>query len=107
MSWVWFLTGLFFVVLSVPLITRRVPPNGWYGFRTRKTLSAPGIWYEANHLGGIDLLIAGGLIVLTSAVTAALASRLSEEVIGAVNFAAFVLTLSWATVHSLLAIRRM
>ena len=30
--------GVMFVGLSIPLLLDKVPPNGWYGFRTRLTL---------------------------------------------------------------------
>src|SRR5690242_20722448 len=47
------------IALSVPLIRRTIPRNAWYGFRTPKTLSSDGVWYEANHIGGIYFLVAG------------------------------------------------
>jgi uncharacterized membrane protein len=45
-------------VASVPLILGVVPPNGFYGFRTRKTLADPAIWYRANRFAGCALFIA-------------------------------------------------
>jgi hypothetical protein len=47
-----------FVMSSVPLILRLVPPNGLYGFRTGATTSAPAIWYPANAFLGWSLSIA-------------------------------------------------
>jgi uncharacterized membrane protein len=46
------------IAISLPLALRKVPPNPLYGFRTRKTMSDPHTWYEANHLGGIALIVA-------------------------------------------------
>jgi hypothetical protein len=40
--------GLLLAGISLPLIQKRIPPNPWYGFRVRKTLSSPEIWYPAN-----------------------------------------------------------
>jgi uncharacterized membrane protein len=60
--------GLLFAGLSIPLIQRRMPPNHFYGFRTKKTLSDAKIWYEANHISGHDLFVAGVLITITSLV---------------------------------------
>lgn len=37
-----------FVLLSIPLLLRRVGPNVLYGYRTRATLADPSLWYEAN-----------------------------------------------------------
>jgi hypothetical protein len=55
--------------ISVPLILRRVPPNGVYGFRTNLTRSSTDIWYSANAFMGWALLVAaimsaGALTVL-------------------------------------------
>ena len=58
--------GLVLIGVSIPLIMRKVPPNSFYGCRTRKTLSNSRIWYEANHIAGIDFCI-GGVVVLFSA----------------------------------------
>ena len=44
------------ILIAIPLVLQRVPPNLWYGFRTRKTLSDKNTWYRANYLGGAALL---------------------------------------------------
>ena len=44
------------IVIAIPLVLQKVPPNLWYGFRTRKTLSDTDIWYRANYLGGAALM---------------------------------------------------
>lgn len=49
------------IVTALPLVFRIVPPNWFYGFRTRKTLSDSNIWYEANYVGGVSLLVASAL----------------------------------------------
>jgi uncharacterized membrane protein len=53
------LLALFTIAISIPLVLRKVPPNVVYGVRTRKTLSDPRIWYEANYRGGMALIVAG------------------------------------------------
>ncbi|MGH6822516.1 MAG: SdpI family protein [Methylocella sp.] len=58
------LTGLVFIAIGIPLALERVPPNHWWGFRTVKTLSNQTIWYAANRVAGIDLIIAGVAIAL-------------------------------------------
>lgn len=73
------LVGMLFVGVSIPLIRNRVPPNRFYGFRTRRTLSDPKIWYEVNHISGKDLFVAGVIIALSSLTTLALAQRWSKE----------------------------
>jgi len=59
--------GLLLSVLAVPLIRRKVRPNGWYGFRVRQTLADPDIWYAANACAGKCLLVVGVITVLTAA----------------------------------------
>ena len=57
---------IIFVVISIPLILRVVPPNGVYGFRNHATLSSAAIWYPANAFAGWALVVAavisGGLL---------------------------------------------
>jgi uncharacterized membrane protein len=51
---------LIIAAVSVPMILGRVPPNPLYGFRTRRTLSSPAVWYPANRFSGWALLVAAG-----------------------------------------------
>ncbi len=46
-----------FVIISIPLILRKVPRNIVYGFRTRATLENDFVWYEANAYFGKLFLI--------------------------------------------------
>jgi uncharacterized membrane protein len=50
---------LLIIVLSIPMILRKVPRNSLYGFRTAYTLSSDEVWYRANKISGTALLIAG------------------------------------------------
>jgi uncharacterized membrane protein len=60
------ITGMLCVGLSLPMIYRRVKPNGWYGFRTPKTLRDEGVWYAANAYMGRLLLVWGAAISVVS-----------------------------------------
>jgi len=51
--------GILEMVLSIPLILEKVPPNQLYGFRTRKTRHSEKIWYRANKFAGKSLFFAG------------------------------------------------
>ena len=53
-----FVVPLVVLVLSIPMILDRVPPNSTYGFRTVKTLSSPDVWYPANRAAGWFVLAA-------------------------------------------------
>lgn len=46
-----------FVVLSIPLILRKVPRNVVYGFRTCATLANDFVWFEANAYFGRGLVV--------------------------------------------------
>ena len=50
-----------FMIISIPLILRVVPPNGIYGFRTASTQSNSAIWYPANAFMGWALLVAAAI----------------------------------------------
>jgi len=48
---------LLFILIAIPLILRRVPPNPVYGFRTRTTLADENIWYATNAYFGRNFVI--------------------------------------------------
>jgi hypothetical protein len=58
--------GLVLAAVCVPLILGRIPPNGLYGFRVRKTMEHPEIWYPVNKYGGARLLLASLFMVLAA-----------------------------------------
>jgi uncharacterized membrane protein len=101
------LVGLLFVGISIPLIQQRVPPNRFYGFRTKKTLSDPKIWYEANRISGHDLLVAGALITITSIVMPLFAQGWEPEDVIITLLSVMVLSLAGALWHGFKALRRM
>ena len=41
--------GILLALLSIPLMRRKIPPNGLYGFRTPKTIDNPELWYVVNQ----------------------------------------------------------
>ena len=57
--WVFSIIGLLTMVLSVPLIMGKIPPNPWYGYRTKRTLTSKEIWYPTNAYAGKWLLGSG------------------------------------------------
>jgi hypothetical protein len=59
--------GLIMIGLAVPLIRRRVAPNGVYGLRVPATIADKSVWYEANARFGRDLA-AFGIIQICAAV---------------------------------------
>ena len=48
---------LLFILIAIPLVLRKVPPNHVYGFRTRATLTDDYNWYETNAYFGRRFII--------------------------------------------------
>lgn len=46
------------MVVCIPLMLRLVPPNRFYGFRTRRTLENRELWFRANRFAGCALFVA-------------------------------------------------
>lgn len=66
LPFVFLFEGLLMMALARPMIRRRIAPNRFYGFRTRKTLSSPDIWYPANEYSGRRLFGAGVVMTVSS-----------------------------------------
>ena len=47
------------IIFGTPLALGMVPPNRFYGYRTRKTFSSTEIWYRANRFCGWAMVISG------------------------------------------------
>jgi uncharacterized membrane protein len=87
--------GMLFVVLGVPLFTRKIPPNPLYGLRTSATCDDEWVWYEANAKSGRELMIGGTALIAISIVLEL--AKVSEGTANkAFGIAAGVLTLSLA-----------
>jgi hypothetical protein len=55
--------GLALVVVSVPLVMRRVPMNRVYGVRVREAFVSERNWYEINAYGGRLFAVFGVLLM--------------------------------------------
>ena len=60
-------TGLLLSVISVPMVMKKIKPNGLYGFRVRKTMENPDVWYAVNCYSG-KWLLATGLVIVAAAI---------------------------------------
>ena len=56
---IFFITGLLFSVLSIPLIRKKVKMNAWYGIRTTESLRDEYIWDKVNSIMGKYLFVFG------------------------------------------------
>jgi uncharacterized membrane protein len=98
------LLALVNIAVSIPLVMRKVRPNLFYGFRTRKTLSDPNIWYEANAVGGQALITASTIAALCWPF---LMAFLGREIATFVNLGIVVATTTVALIYSLFKLRQL
>lgn len=96
----WLLAGIGLIVAGYPLMTRRIPPNYWYGFRVPKTLRDPYVWYEANHVAGRDLILAGVAVLLAAIFTMLTAWLLPVWITGHLTYGVFMVMMLLVVVDS-------
>lgn len=60
--------GAILISAGIPLIRGRVRPNPWYGFRVRRTLEDPAVWYPANRYAGWQFVGLGTAVLLVATV---------------------------------------
>ena len=101
------LEGVLFICLGLPLLRGRVPPNRWYGFRTRRTLADERTWYAVNRVSGQDMIWGGVLVLLTALVLLVLRDRLSPEQVAATFVTVTLLAVAWMVFHGYSTLRRM
>ena len=51
------LSGILIFILSLPLISRKIPMNGGYGIRIPAAFESEQRWYDINAYGGRQLAI--------------------------------------------------
>lgn len=71
--------ALLIIGLAIPLYLGKIERNGFYGFRTNKTLSSDEIWYAANRNSAVNFIGAGLLILLTAFVLLLVRNRLEID----------------------------
>ena len=58
--------GVVMILLAIPLMLRRIPPNPLYGLRVPAAYKDEQVWYDANAASGRDMAVIGlGLTLLT------------------------------------------
>ena len=94
--------SLLIIGLAIPLVAGKIGRNQWYGFRTPKTLSGDAIWYPANHAAGLNLIIAGVVVLLTAVILFLVKDRLTASSITLIIVIVTVVALITAIVKSLM-----
>ena len=60
--------ALLFILLSVPLVYRKIPMNRWYGFRFRKSFQSGECWFSINEYGGRQFILWSLPLIVTGAI---------------------------------------
>ena len=99
------------ILVAVPLVRRRIPPNGLYGLRVPATFADGTVWYDANARSGHDL-ITMGLALLAVTIVLFFVPGLSDDGFALLNAgllaaaALEVLVHGWRRANRLLRERR-
>src|SRR5690242_18008949 len=65
-----------FIAMGIPFVLGVVPPNRIYGFRIKRTLQDPAVWYPANRVTGLWSIWTGIAAAGVSVATLVLGLRL-------------------------------
>jgi uncharacterized membrane protein len=95
--------GLILAALSVPLILYKIPPNGFFGFRSRATINNPKLWYTINAYAGRRLLATGLCTALGSILLYYLNSGVVEYAFSCLGV--FLALFLWTMISSFLYLR--
>jgi len=93
-------SAVLIIALAIPLRMRRVPPNRFYGVRTRATLADEDTWYDVNARSGRDLLVAGALFLVGIFVVDAVGARWVPELRTLASAMVLVIALVLVTVRA-------
>jgi uncharacterized membrane protein len=103
---IYIIGGSLLILLSIPLILRKIPPNPVYGFRTGWTMGDPELWYSVNAYAGKWLVFVGSCSILGS-VGLALIPGMTLDVYAFGNLGIFVAAFALALVQSFRFLRTM
>jgi len=99
--------SILFILISLPLMRNKIPPNCAYGFRLKKTLANKEIWYKANQFGGRCIAWAGFISLAGCFWLFLNKENLSWAMINNMGLGFFVLPLIGALVLSLGYIKKL
>ena len=93
-------SGPLLVLLAIPLWLRRIPPNRFYGMRTRATLADEALWYDVNARSGRDLALAAALFTVGTFAIDRIGAAWVPEVRLLASAALLIAALAWVTVRA-------
>jgi uncharacterized membrane protein len=89
------------ILFAVPLWMRMVPPNRFYGVRTRATLGDEQQWYAVNASAGFDLLVSGIALLAGILIIERLGATWPSEFRNLASAALMILLLAWVSVRAM------
>ncbi len=88
---------------ALPLIFGWVKPNPLYGFRNRRTRCDRILWYRANRIAGISILIAMIFCLILEFLVPALRSTQAGHLTSVIiQISAFIIANAWTTFRILM-----
>lgn len=57
-------SGILFILLSIPLVAKKIPMNKFYGFRIPKSFTSNENWFKINSYGGKQLISWSILLII-------------------------------------------
>jgi hypothetical protein len=99
--------GCLFCGISLPLLLGMIGPNPWYGFRVKKTLDDPAVWYPANRVGAVWMMGAAVLLMVVALAGYALFPRLGFVAYAFTCLGAVVVGFGIAITRTMLYLRKL
>ena len=96
---IFIISGFILCIISIPMILKKIKPNGLYGFRVQKTLENPDIWYAVNCYSGKWLLVTG-LIIVAGAISLSFVPSLTIDTYALSVLAIFAIAFAISIVMS-------
>ncbi|HET9087784.1 MAG TPA: SdpI family protein [Acidobacteriaceae bacterium] len=88
---------------ATPLLFGWVSPNAVYGFRNQRTRADRALWYRANRIAGISILLAMAIcVVLEFSVPALRETRAGHVTSVLIQISAIIIANAWTTFRILM-----
>ena len=90
------LFGVTIIGFCIPLIKGRIKPNPWYGFRVRRTLKDPDVWYPTNEYAARRTIWVGVATILAAIIfylVPGISFPIYATIVGAVTLVGLIVVL--------------
>ena len=94
-------SGTLLALLALPLLAKKIKPNPLYGFRVKRTLEDPDLWYQVNYFFAWRQLFTG-IVTVIAALGLYFVPGLSVDTYALACLGVFALAFGVAMVQSIL-----